>query len=184
MNLPQQRERISVSTFKGVDESIGKPLTKSVKTLDNSGESGIIKQKDTESLVKDVHYIGKIDIEKYKDITDKEILSEEVIITDNRINHIIERRGVAFFEEYKEKFADIVTNPDCIFKDKKANTAIACKSFSQNGENVNLVVHLVVEGDDPSYKNSIITAIKENNKRFAQRLRNNKPVYQMVDNNE
>jgi len=39
MNLPQQRERIRVSTFKGVDENIGKPL-------ENAGESGIIKAKE------------------------------------------------------------------------------------------------------------------------------------------
>lgn len=32
-------------------------------------------------------------------------------------------------------------------------------------------------GDDPKRQNSIITAILENNKRFAQRLRNNQPLY-------
>ena len=49
---------------------------------------------------------------------------------------------------------------------------------------MNLVLRLVVEGDDPTFKNSIITAVGENEKRFAQRLRNNDPIYKKVDTNE
>jgi hypothetical protein len=47
-----------------------------------------------------------------------------------------------------------------------------------------LVLRLAVEGDNFDYKNSIITAIKENEKRFAQRLRNNTPIYKKVDKQE
>ena len=43
-----------------------------------------------------------------------------------------------------------------------------------------MVLRLAVEGENPAYKNSIITAIKENDKRFTQRLRNNQPVYQKL----
>ena len=43
MGLPQERQRVNISPFKGVDENIGKPLTKSAKALEKSGESGIIK---------------------------------------------------------------------------------------------------------------------------------------------
>ncbi|MCM1363984.1 MAG: hypothetical protein NC122_02585 [Faecalibacterium sp.] len=46
-----------------------------------------------------------------------------------------------------------------------------------DGSAVNLVIKLAVEGDNPNYKNSIITAIKESDKRFEQRLRNDQPVY-------
>jgi len=35
----------------------------------------------------------------------------------------------------------------------------------------------VVEGDDPSYKKSILTVVGENDKRFEQRLRNSTPIY-------
>jgi len=45
MGLPQERQRVNISPFKGVDESIGKPLTKSAKALEKSGESGIIQIK-------------------------------------------------------------------------------------------------------------------------------------------
>ena len=135
-------------------------------------------------MVSKVYYVGKINIEKYKGITDKKIITEDVIITDNRIDHIIERRGIDFYNEYKDKFPEILIDPDYIFKDKKTDSAIVCKSFYDGETNVNIVLRLAVEDDDPNYKNSIITAIKENNKRFAQRLRNNTPVYQAVDNNE
>lgn len=42
-----------------------------------------------------------------------------------------------------------------------------------------MVLRLAVEGENQEYKNSIITAIKENDKRFLQRLRNNEPVYKI-----
>ncbi len=131
-----------------------------------------------------MYYIGKIDIAKYKKITDKKILTNEVIITDNRIEHIIQRRGQSFYDEYHGYFEQIIKEPDYIFKDSKEDTAIISKSFIHKGKTVNIVLRLVVEGDDPTFKNSIITAIGENEKRFAQRLRNNKPVYKRVDTDE
>ncbi|MDE7389888.1 MAG: hypothetical protein K2M82_02985 [Lachnospiraceae bacterium] len=152
------------------------------KSVVNSAESGIIGT-NSRAVVEDVHKIGNIDIEKFKAITDKKILTNQVIITDNRIKHIIERRGQDFYNEYGKYFSDILANPDYIFKDDKENTALVSKSFVHKGSTVNLVLRLVVEGENPEYKNSIITAIKESNKRFAQRLRNNEPVYR-VDTNE
>jgi uncharacterized cupin superfamily protein len=52
-----------------------------------------------------VHNIGKIDKEKYKGIS-SEILTDEVIITDERIEHIIKRRGDEFYLKYGSKFTD------------------------------------------------------------------------------
>lgn len=147
------------------------------KIVEKSDDSSIIKPKEVETAVNDVHSIGKIDIDKYKSVSDKSIITDEVIITDNRKNHIIERRGQEFYEEYSKYFSDIIANPDYIFKDNKPNTAIVSKTFLYNDSYINLVLRLAVEGENPNYKNSIITAIKENNKRFAQRLRNNKPIY-------
>ena len=46
-----------------------------------------------------------------------------------------------------------------------------------DGKYVNVVLRLAVSKDSPEYKNSIITAVGENEKRFAQRLRNKKPLY-------
>ena len=131
-----------------------------------------------------MHKVGKIDVEKFEAIANGRILTDEVIITDNRIEHIIERRGQQFYDDFNGYFPEIIEDPDYIFKDDMDNTAIVSKSYSYKGKTVNLVLRLVVEGENPSYKNSILTAIGENEKRFAQRLRNNAPVYKKVDKSE
>ena len=65
------------------------------------------------------------------------------------------------------------------------DTALVCKTFiDDNGGSVNIVIRLAVEGDDPAHKNSVITAMIENNRRFAQRLRNNIAVYKKLDKYE
>ena len=53
MNLPQQRERISIDGRKGVDVSFGKPAEIEEKTVAKSGESGIIKAKNYYSGLSD-----------------------------------------------------------------------------------------------------------------------------------
>ena len=123
-----------------------------------------------------MEFIGRIDIEKYK-VVAPNIRTDEVVITDERIQHIKERRGAAFYEEYSGYFREIVENPDYIFRDKQSCTALACKTINKDGVSINLAVRLAIERDDPKYKNSIITAVKESKKRFAQRLRNNNPLY-------
>ena len=117
-----------------------------------------------------MHIVGKINREIYKCITD-DIVTDEVIITDERIHRIIDRRGKEFYEKYGDKFISILQEPDFIFKDKE-NTALVCKEFEINNKYVNLVLRLVVSTDNPEYKNSIITAVGESMKRFEQRLRN------------
>ena len=121
--------------------------------------------------------IGTIDVEKYRRCSDKTILTERVILTDNRYEHIVERRGIGFIEMYFERFAEIISEPDYIFRDKKDDTALAAKRYVENGESVIVVVRLAVEGDNPNYLNSIITAVKEGERRFEQRLRNSSPIY-------
>ena len=124
-----------------------------------------------------MHTVGHIDREIYKCVTE-DIQTDEVIITDERIAHIIDRRGQAFLDKYERYFNEVLSDPDYIFKDKRIHSALVCKSIATEDDAViNLVIRLAVEGDGPSFKNSIITAIKESNKRFAQRLRNNEPLY-------
>ena len=63
--------------------------------------------------------IGKINISIYQPVTESKILTDKVVLTYNRKEHIIERRGQAFFDKYSPMFADIIADPDYIFKDKK-----------------------------------------------------------------
>ena len=124
-----------------------------------------------------MHKIGNIDINKYTFI-EKRIHTNEVIITDERIRHICERRGLEFYDKYKTKFAEIIKDPDYIFKDcDRQHTILVCKRIVADQKYVNIVLRLAMETDNPKYKNSIITAIEEGDKRFKQRLRNNEPLY-------
>ena len=129
----------------------------------------------TTKEVANVHIVGKIDREIYKCITE-DIVTDEVIITEERIRHIIDRRGKEFYDKYGDKFLSILQDPDYVFKDKK-NTALVCKEFSLDGKYINVALRLVVSTDNPEYKNSIITAVGESRKRFQQRLRNNEVLY-------
>lgn len=119
--------------------------------------------------------VGKIDRGIYRCVTE-DIVTEEVIITEERIRHIIERRGQRFYDTYCKSFEKIILNPDYIFADR-ANTALVCKEFKEDDKFVNIVLRIAVSTDNPDHKNSIITVIGENTRRFRQRLRNNTPLY-------
>lgn len=144
------------------------------KNVAETGISGILEVAETKEVA-DVHLVGKIDRNIYRCITE-DIRTDEVIITDERIDHIVKRRGQEFFDTYGDKFADIIRDPDFIFADKE-NTALVCKEFMQDDKFINIALRLVVSSDNPTYKNSIITAVGESTKRFQQRLRNNEPLY-------
>lgn len=122
-----------------------------------------------------MHTIGKINRDIYKCVTE-DIVTDEVIITDERIAHIIQRRGQDFYKKFGQYFGEILGNPDYIFPDKE-NTALVCKKIIYDGKYINIALRLVTSVDNPKYKNSIITAVGESEKRFAQRLRNNVPLY-------
>ncbi len=122
-----------------------------------------------------MYTVGRIDRNIYKCVTE-DIVTDEVIITDERIAHIVQRRGQEFYKNYSKYFGEILESPDYIFPDK-GNTALVCKKIFNDGKYINVVLRLVTSVDNSKYKNSIITAVGESEKRFAQRLRNNEPIY-------
>ncbi len=147
--------------------------------VDKPAGSGIIKSEKVEMAVVGVHTVGKIDIEKYKCVT-KDIVTDEVIITDRQIEHIKERHP-ADFELYSKYFSDIVQNPDYIIEANKPNTALLLKNITIAGKQFKTVLRLAVAGDitkdktDP--KNSIITFMKIDKKEWVRLLRNKKILY-------
>ena len=89
-----------------------------------------------------------IDKEKYAKATQGEIRSELLILTEKQKAHIIDRRGQEFFEKYTCFFAQIAIDPDFIFLDKKhVNSAFACKTLTQCGMNLLLVIRLAIVDD-------------------------------------
>ena len=117
--------------------------------------------------------IGKIDIEKYKCIT-PDITTDEVIITDERIEHIRERHP-GDYDRFYSYLPQIVSEPDYIIEDKRPHTAIVLKEIDENGEKFRLSLRLVTPEDNQEFKNSILTFLKIREKEW-NRLINNKVI--------
>jgi hypothetical protein len=144
-------------------------------SVDISGESGIIEEKADRTVEKEVHSVGKIDIEKYKCITE-DIQTDEVIITDKQIEHIKERHPDDY-ERYFNYAKEIIQNPDYILEANKPNTAFVLKHIEDNGKNYQLILRLKTSDDPSEYKNSIITFLKVEEKRYKRYLRTKKILY-------
>jgi hypothetical protein len=144
------------------------------KSVANLGVGDIIKIENTKEVV-GVHYVGKIDKKLYSCITD-DIVTDEVIITDERIQHIKEHHPNDF-ERYCMYMKEIVEFPDYIITGNKPNSALVLKEFNEGSEPFKTVLRLVTSNDNPQYKNSIITFMKINDVEWNRLIRNKKILY-------
>ena len=113
-----------------------------------------------------MYLVGKIDIEIYNCIT-KDITTDEVIITDERIQHIKEHHPNNY-EQYYSYMRSIIENPEYIIEANKPNTALILKSFSNGNETFKTVLRLITSSDNSKFKNSIITFMKINEKEWIE----------------
>lgn len=126
-----------------------------------------------------MYLVGKIDIEIYNCIT-KDITTDEVIITDERIQHIKEHHPNNY-EQYYSYMRSIIENPEYIIEANKPNTALILKSFSNGNETFKTVLRLITSSDNSKFKNSIITFMKINEKEWNRLLKNKKIVEKQED---
>lgn len=140
----------------------------------NDDENDIIKEKE-ESENNEVHYVGKIDRNIYSCITE-DIVTEDVIITDERIRHIKERHPDDF-EKYQRYMTEIIENPDYIINGNKPNSALVLKEFSEDGEQFKTVLRIITSKDNTNFKNSIITFMRINKQEWERLLRNKRILY-------
>lgn len=157
--LPLQRERMQV--YNNL-ETVNSP-----STHEATAKMG--------SKTASVQTVGKIDVEKYNVVSDK-IMTDEVIMTDERIKHIKERHPEDF-ERYSKYIQQIIESPDYILESAKANTAFILKEFIEANQRFQLILRLAVEGDNPEHKNSVITFLKVEKKRYERYLRTKKILY-------
>ena len=116
-------------------------------------------------------YIGKIDKKKFAGISEN-ILTDDVILTENQKQHIIKNRAETY-ERYKNKLQEIITEPDFILKDPKHNdTALIIKKYENNAE---IVLKLSTETENK--KNSIITLWEIKEARLNRYLFTHKIIY-------
>lgn len=143
--------------------------------IDNPTENAILNPDKNVKEVIAVHLIGKLNRDIYKCVTE-DIVTDEVVITDNQIEHIRERHPNDY-ERFSQFFSEIVSAPDYIIETNKPNTALVLKEIKMGHEVFKTVVRLVTSKDDPSYKNSIITFMKIDEKEWNRLLRNKKILY-------
>jgi hypothetical protein len=119
--------------------------------------------------------VGKLDIEKYK-VVSKDICTDDVIITDERVRHIKDRHPDDY-ERFAKYIPQIIADPGYILESDKPNTAFVLKIIEENGEKFQLILRLKVFGDPEEYLNSVITFLKIDEERYNRYLRTKKVLY-------
>ncbi len=123
----------------------------------------------------EVHSIGKIDREIYKCITE-DIRTEEVIITDNQIQHIKDRHPEAY-DKVLNNIQEAIRVPDYIIRDKHEYSGLVIKRIQTESGILQVVLRLCTSEDEQGYKNSIISCWELSEKRLQNYLRNKEILY-------
>ena len=101
--------------------------------------------------------------------------TEEVVVTEERLEHIRLRHpeDFALFQEYGKQ---AIEDPDIIAKDEKhENTVFVIRQLPET--NLNVVVRLVLDTDEPNYKNSVITFYRLRHRNLKKLLERNPVLY-------
>lgn len=139
-------------------------------------DSGIIKSKiaNEEISVTEIQNLGKINTK----VLEKEfgkIQTDEIIVTNERIDHIKERHPEDYdlFEKYGR---ESVSAPDLIIKDiKNKGTVFMVKKLPET--NLNVVVRVVLETDDSKLKNSVMTFYRIRERNLKKLIEKNGMLY-------
>lgn len=145
------------------------------KTVADAAPYDTMKTAAKEKTGVEVHTVGKIDRDIYKCITD-DIVTDEVIITDNQIQHIKDRHPNDY-ERFSQYFGQIVAEPDYIIEANKPDTAVILKEILDGDEKFQTVLRLCTSKEPGGYKNSIITFLKIDEKRWNRYLRTKEILY-------
>ena len=149
-------------------------LKKSEKSVAKDYGSDIINSSSTKEDIQ-VHSVGKINRDIYKCITE-DIVTDEVIITENQMEHILDRHPDAY-EEVINYLSDIISDPDFIIEDKHDNTGLVIKKIKMEKEYAQMVLRICTSDDNPNYKNSVISCWEISEKRLQNYLRNKRILY-------
>ena len=124
----------------------------------------------------DIRLIGRIDRKIYQCI-EKDIVTDEVIITDERIAHINEEHP-GDYEVIAPFISEALTRPDYIIKDDKhEGTCIVLKKIQTGEISFQIVLRLQTSKDKIGYKNSILSAWRISENRRDNYLKNKKILY-------
>ena len=99
----------------------------------------------------------------------------EVVVTDERIAHIKERHPEDYllFEQYGR---ESILSPDILIQDiKNVRTVFAVKKLPDT--NLNVVLRLVLDTDNPDFKNSVMTFYRIREKNLKKLMEKNPVLY-------
>ena len=122
-----------------------------------------------------VPYIGKLDRKLYRCVSD-DIITDEVIITEKQILHIMERHPLDY-ERFSGLLQMIIESPDYILEANKPYTAVILKEVAIGNAVFKTILRLATSVDNPSYKNSVITFMKIDKKDWDRLIRNKTILY-------
>ena len=122
-----------------------------------------------------VYPIGRLDKNIYNCIT-KDIVVDEVVITENQMKHIHERHPDTF-ENLIRDIKEAIDSPDYIIKDKHKNTGLVIKKQNDKEQNIHIVLRICTSEDEPGYKNSVISSWNISERRLQNYLRNKQILY-------
>ncbi len=120
-------------------------------------------------------YIGKLDKELYQCVS-QDIATEEVVITEERVQHIIERHP-GDYERYFSFIKEIIETPDYILEANKPFSVLLLKHIDANGKNYKLILRFKVASDPDNYKNSIISFQKVEDRRYRRYTNSENVLY-------
>lgn len=122
-----------------------------------------------------MYWVGKLDKRLYSCISD-DIATDEVIITDNQIEHIKVRHPEAY-EKVIEVLQEAIKAPDYIIKDKHKDSGLVIKRVLRQGKYIQVVLRICTSKDLPEYRNSIISSWEISERRLQNYLRNKQILY-------
>lgn len=119
--------------------------------------------------------VGHINIKLYRCITE-DITTDEVIITEERIQHI-EEHHPGDYQAICSVLQEAVAAPDYILEDQNPNTGLILKQFEAEGKQIKVVLRLHTSTDPKGLKNSILSVWKIREKEYRRLIRNKKILY-------
>lgn len=122
-----------------------------------------------------VQIVGKINIATYRCVS-AEIVTDEVVMTEERIEHI-RKRHPNDYERFCTYIPRMIAEPDYIVQANKANTAVILKEIQENGEKFKLILRIKMQHDPADYQNSVLSFWRIGDTTWRKTLKNKKILY-------
>jgi hypothetical protein len=121
----------------------------------------------------DVRFVGRIDLERFSQHF-PDITTDEVIITDERIEHI-EKRHPGTYEKYGQYIPEVLEGFQYALEDDLPNTALLLKQLEgADGDRLELVLRIHTSQDNSEFKNSVLSLWKIGEVKWNQYKRTKK----------